>query len=163
MIGGAVKGWSPHLRRNRSCVDGPLGGSISAESEARIMTDPTLVMAQADAVLERTGTQLRELLRTTARSIEPFPDFPGSLLSTGIEVPDASVSDRGCIVLAEDGELYELQIGIDVDALAAGAAEPVLTRDEHRVPLTDLRPAEYVALAYRALEAATSYLERRGT
>lgn len=126
------------------------------------MTDPGLVMAQADAVLERAATQLRELLRTTARSIEPFPDFPGSLLSTGIEVPDAAVSDRGCIVLAEDGELYELQIGLDVDALASGAAEPVLTRDEQRVPLADLGPAEYVTLAYRALDAAARYLEQRG-
>ena len=65
-----------------------------------------------------------------AAEIDPFPPFPGSMFSYGIEVdPGAGGASgsagpegagRGCVVLAEDGELYELQIGLDVDQVESG-------------------------------------------
>jgi len=125
--------------------------------------DPLAYRAHADAIVQRAADQLRELLKTVAARIDPFPPFPGSMFSYGIEVDGVQTdSDLGCVVLAEDGGLYELRLGMDMDALAAGASEPTATRSEERIPLTDLPPADYVAYAYRAVEAALEHLERQG-
>lgn len=125
--------------------------------------DPELYRAQANALYERVGGQLRELLKSVARDLDPFPPFPGSLFTLGIEVdgPDLDAA-RGCVILGEDGELYELQLGLDVNALAAGAHEPALSREETCVPLEGLSPGEYLGYAQRALDAALAELERRG-
>lgn len=125
-------------------------------------SDPDLVEAQANAILDRAGAQLRELLHAVAAALDPFPPFPGALFTLGIELEGASDNDeRGCIILGEDGELYELQLGVDIDALAAGANEPALAREEHRVALEGLSPGEYVTYAQRALTAALAELRRR--
>lgn len=129
--------------------------------------DPELYRAQANAVYERAGAQLRGLLKAVTRDLDPFPPFPGSLFTLGIEVDSGETGGgslgaiRGCVILGEDGELYELQLGLDVNALAAGAHEPALSREEVRVPLDDLSPGEYLAYAQRALEAALAALEQR--
>jgi hypothetical protein len=116
--------------------------------------------AHADAIVERAGAQLRELLHELAAAIDPFPEFPGSFFSYGIEVePPQGESERGCVVLGEDGELYELQVGSEVDQLDTD--DPATARSEARLPLEDLAPDEYVAYAYRAVGAATAYLERQ--
>ena len=124
-------------------------------------SDPDLFEAQAHAILDRTGAQLRELLHAVARALDPFPPFPGALFTLGIEVEGVSGDERGCVILGEDGELYELQLGLDVDALAAGANEPALAREEARVALEGLPPGEYVAYAQHALAAALAELRRR--
>jgi hypothetical protein len=126
--------------------------------------DPDLYRAQANAVYERAGSQIRELLKAVARDLDPFPPFPGSLFTLGIEVEGDLVGEansRGCVILGEDGELYELQLGVDVNALAAGAHEPALSREESRGALEGLLPGEYLGYAQRALEAALGELERR--
>lgn len=123
-------------------------------------TDPLQTRAQADAVMQRATDQLRELLEATARQIDPFPAFPGSMFSTGIEVDGLPASERGCVVLGEDGGLYELQIGLDADQMALGVTDPSSTRHELRIPIEDLSPAEYAFAAYRALVAATDYLQQ---
>jgi hypothetical protein len=124
--------------------------------------DPDLYRAQANVLYERAGAQLRELLKSVAHDLDPFPPFPGSLFTLGIEVdgPDLG-DDRGCVILGEDGELYKLQLGVDVNALAAGAHEPALSREEHRVPLDGLTPGQYLGYAQRALEEALAELARR--
>ena len=125
--------------------------------------DPLVYKAHADAIVQRAADQLRDLLKTVAARIDPFPPFHGSMFSYGIEVDGVQTeSDLGCVVLGEDGGLYELRLGMDMDALAAGASEPTATRSEERVPLTDLPPADYVAYAYRAVQAALEHLERQG-
>ncbi len=119
--------------------------------------------AHADAIMERAADQLRELLRELAASIEPFPEFPGSFFSYGIEVePPPGVDGArdgapGCVVLGEDGALYELQIGAEADQLDTD--DPATARSELRLPLENLSPAEYVVYAYRAVEAAIAHLE----
>lgn len=124
--------------------------------------DPELFEAQASAILDRAGAQLRELLHAVARALDPFPPFPGALFTLGIEVDGVTRGDeRGCVILGEDGELYELQLGLDVDALAAGANEPALAREEARVALEGLSAGEYVTYAQQALAAALTELRRR--
>ena len=129
-------------------------------------SDPLVHRAHADVIVQRAAEQLRELLHAVAAEIDPFPPFPGSMFSYGIEVdPGAGGASgsagpegagRGCVVLAEDGELYELQIGLDVDQVESG--NPLAMRSEERVRLDDLSPAEYVDYAQRAVAAAVEWL-----
>ena len=122
--------------------------------------DPLVHRAHADVITQRAAEQLRELLGTLVREIDPFPPFPGSMFSYGIEVDpgEAEGGNRGCVVLGEDGELYELQIGLDVEQVESG--NPSAMRSEERVPL-ELPPAEYVGYAHRAVAAAVEHLLRR--
>lgn len=125
--------------------------------------DPLQHQAHADLIAQRAADQLRDLLQTVVKDIDPFPPFPGSMFSYGIEIEpapggaeDAPDGGRGCIVVGEDGKLYELRIGIDVEQAAAG--DPVAMRSEERVPLDDLLPAVYVSYAHAAVRAAVAHL-----
>ncbi len=120
-------------------------------------TDPLARKAEADLTLERTVTQLRRLLRDAAAELRPFPPFPGAFFTNAIEVePEASASpDRGCVVVCEDGELYELQMEVD---FSKDLQDPVSVRDETLKPLDDLHPRDYVVYAYNALVRITEFL-----
>jgi hypothetical protein len=118
--------------------------------------DPLQHQAHADLIVQRAADQLRALLQTLATQIRPFPEFPGTFFSYGIEVETELAGDRGCIVLGEDGELYELQVGIDVAQAVGG--DPAAMRSEERILLEDLPPATYLAYAHRAVTAAVEYL-----
>lgn len=120
------------------------------------MDDPLQHQAHADLIVQRAADQLRNLLRNLATQIRPFPEFPGSFFSYGIELDVNEADGRGCIVLGEDGELYELLIGLDVAEVATG--DPAAMRSEERVLLEDLPPATYVAYAHKAVTAAVEYL-----
>ena len=124
--------------------------------------DPLQHRAHADLIAQRAADQLRDLLRTVASQIDPFPPFPGSMFSYGIEVEGIASQDpeHGCVVLGEDGELFELRIGIDMEQVASGG-DHVATRDEQRVPLEHLDPADYVAYAHHALVTAVEHLLRK--
>ncbi len=69
--------------------------------------------------------------------------------------------ERGCIVLAPDGELYELEIGQDVTALALDQTDPVALREERLKKLEDLHPRDYVVYAYSALTKVVELLLER--
>lgn len=115
--------------------------------------------AHADAIVARAAEQLRGVLHALAAEIDPFPTFPGTFFSYGIEVPlDDVPSEHGCVVLGEDGELHELRLGLDVAGAADG--DPAGLRAEERVPLEELPPALFVLYAQRAVQAAVAYLER---
>ncbi len=122
------------------------------------VTDPLQHRAHADLIVQRAADQLRALLATVAASIDPFPAFPGSMFSYGIEIaPGAGGQEPyGGVVLGEDGDLYELQIGMDVEQVASG--DPVAMRSEQRVRLEDMPPAQYVGYGHRALVAAVDHL-----
>ena len=115
---------------------------------------------QADLLLERTGLQLRKLLQEAAGKLQPFPPFPGAFFTNAIEVEAEAVenSGRGCIVVCEDGELYELEMSID---FSDDAEDPVSARDEKLKKLDDLHPRDYVALAYDAITRITERLMER--
>ncbi len=110
----------------------------------------------ADAVVTRAADQLREQLKRVAAAVDPFPAFPGAVFAYGIEVEPIG-TEHGCVILGDDGALYELQIGMDA-APAAFDSDQVATRHEELVPL-EVPPAEFVTYAHRAITAAAAYLE----
>ncbi len=107
---------------------------------------------EADEVLERAAARLKRLLQETTSRLDPFPPFPGAFFSYGIEIdaPGIESPERGCVVLAPDGELYELTMGQEVPAIELEMADPVALRQEELKPL-DLHPRDYVVYAYNAL------------
>lgn len=119
--------------------------------------------AQADVVLERTAQQLRQLLQEACAELDPFPPFPNALFTNAIECEEgvAADVDRGCVVVCEDGELYELEMGIDHDAIElTGSWDPVTARKETKKKL-DLHPRDYIVYAYNGLVAVTEHLLER--
>ena len=121
------------------------------------MNDPLARKAQADLIIDRTAQQLRLLLQETARALRPFPPFPGAFFTNAVEVDLSGVdrADLGCIVVGEDGELYELEVKID---FADGVVDMVQSRDETLRKLDDLHPRDYIVLAYSALTQLTELL-----
>ncbi len=110
--------------------------------------------------LERAALQLRQLLQEAAAQLRPFPPFPGAFFTSAIEV-EAEASDsseRGCVVVCEDGELYELEMKID---FSEDVTDPVAARDEKLNKLDELHPRDYVVLAYEALTRVTELLMER--
>src|SRR5947209_19762529 len=106
--------------------------------------DPLARKAQADLIIERAAGQLRRLVHDLAFQLQPFPPFPGAFFTEAIEVePDAAGStERGCVVVCADGELYELIMGMEYDSPEA-FIDPVAARKEELRKL-DLHPRDYV-------------------
>ncbi len=119
---------------------------------------------QADLIIERTAQQLQLLLEEAAKSLRPFPPFPGAFFTNALEVEldGAERTDFGCIVVGEDGGLYELEVKIDFgDGSEFGGMDPVQARDEKLKKLEDLHPRDYIILAYSALSQITELLLER--
>ena len=125
--------------------------------------DPLEYKAEADAALDRLAQRLRRLLQEAAGRLDPFPPFPGAFFTHGIEIeaPGVDSPERGCVVLAPDGELYELEIGQDMTALALDQTDPVALRDETLKKLEDLHPRDYIVYAYSALTRVVELLLER--
>ena len=117
--------------------------------------------SQADMALERAAMQIQQLLKEACAELDPFPSFPNALFTNAIECDDGGLSgdpERGCIVVCDDGELYELQMGIDHDSIeVTGSWDPVTARKETKKKL-DLHPRDYLVLAYEALTRITEHL-----
>jgi hypothetical protein len=125
---------------------------------------PLARKAQADLVIERAAQQLRLLLEEAARVLRPFPPpFPGAFFTNAVEVNLEGVErpDVGCIVVGDDGGLYELEMTIDFGEDIGDVIDPVQARDETLKPLDDLHPRDYVVLAYNALTQLTELLLER--
>jgi len=122
--------------------------------------DPLQYKLEADEALERLAGRLRRLLHEAAARLEPFPPFPGAFFTHGIEVeaPGLESPERGCVVLGPDGELYELEMGQDIAALALDQTDPVALREERLKKLEELHPRDYVAYAYAALTRVVELL-----
>jgi hypothetical protein len=126
--------------------------------------DPLEYKHEADAALERAADRLRRLLQEAAARLDPFPPFPGAFFSYGIEIeaPGAAHPDLGCVVLAPDGELYELRMGQELPVLDLEMADPVALRKEELRPL-EMHPRDYVIYAYNAIAKVVELLlEQRG-
>jgi len=125
--------------------------------------DPLEYKAEADAALDRLAQRLRRLLQEAVGELDPFPPFPGAFFTYGIEVeaPGVDSPQRGCVVRAPDGELYELVRGEDVTALALDQADPVAMREEKLEKLEDLHPRDYIVYAYSALAKVVELLLER--
>ncbi|MDE2668261.1 MAG: hypothetical protein OXI51_01230 [Chloroflexota bacterium] len=117
----------------------------------------------ADRALERAASELEVLLKEASAALRPFPSFPNAFFTNAIECDPGPAGDpeRGCVVVAEDGELYELEFGVDHDAVEfTGSWDPVTARKEEKRPL-DLHPRDYVVYAYSGLMAITEELLER--
>jgi hypothetical protein len=123
------------------------------------MRDPMEYKDEADAAIERAAARLRAVLIEAATQLDPFPPFPGAFFSYGIEidVPGATSPDLGCVVLAPDGELYELQMGQELPVIDLEMADPVALRKEELKPL-ELLPRDYLLYAYAALATVVELL-----
>ncbi|MDA0353869.1 MAG: hypothetical protein O3A10_16935 [Chloroflexi bacterium] len=113
--------------------------------------------AHADAIVERAADQLRAVLKGLVHEIDPFPPFPGSMFTHAIEVPPTAHSTLGCVIVADDAELYELQLGLDQDVIASGG-DAHAARIEETVQL-ELSQAEYVTQAHAAIRALVTHLD----
>jgi hypothetical protein len=124
------------------------------------MSEPLARKAQADLIIDRTAQQLRLLLHEAAKELRPFPPFPGAFFTNAVEVSLEGVerADIGCIVVAEDGELYELEMKIDFGEEFGDVIDPVQAREETLKKLEDLHPRDYIILAYNALTQLTELL-----
>ena len=49
-------------------------------------SDPLSYKDEADAALERAADRLRRVLQEAVARLDPFPPFPGSFVSYGIEI-----------------------------------------------------------------------------
>ena len=113
--------------------------------------------------MERAAEQLRKVLHDVVAQLDPFPPFPGAFFSYGIEVePEAAArTDRGCIVVGQDGELYEFEIGMDLEGMDPdGYADPVALRKEEMKKIV-LHPRDYVVYAHSAIGRVTEMLMER--
>ncbi|MBI5285940.1 MAG: hypothetical protein HY874_12700 [Chloroflexi bacterium] len=124
------------------------------------INDPLARKAQADLIIDRTAQQLRMLLQEAAKELRPFPPFPGAFFTNAVEVSLEGVErpDLGCIVVAEDGELYELEMKIDFGEEFGDVIDPVQAREETLKKMDDLHPRDFVVLAYSALTQLTELL-----
>ncbi len=124
--------------------------------------DPLEYKNEADLVLERAADRLRAVLKEAASRLDPFPPFPGAFFSYGIEIeaPGIESADVGCIVLGQDGELYELKVGQDVPALDMEMTDPVALRNEE-LKLLELHPRDYLLYGYNALVKVVELLLER--
>lgn len=132
------------------------------------MSDALARKTQADLIIDRTAQQMRLLLEEVAKELRPFPPFPGAFFTNAVEVNMEGVerADLGCIVVGDDGGLYELEVKIDFGAEFGDVTDPVQARDETLKKLEDLHPRDYIVLAYNALTQLTELIlesaERRG-
>jgi hypothetical protein len=122
--------------------------------------EPLAVKAAADLAVERAAGQLRRLLHEAVARLRPFPPFPGAFFTNAIEAePEgATTIDRGCVVVCEDGELYELEIGVDLESAAIGGFEDPVSLRKEELKKLDLHPRDYIVYAYNAITAVTERL-----
>lgn len=119
--------------------------------------------ARADRALERAAAEMEALLKEACAALRPFPSFPNAFFTNAIECDPGAGGDpeRGCVVVTEDGELRELEIGVDHEAVEmTGSWDPVTARKEETRPLA-LHPRDYVLYAYSGLVAVTEALLER--
>ena len=119
--------------------------------------------ASADRALERAAAELEALLKEACAALRPFPSFPNAFFTNAIECDPGAGGDpeRGCVVVTEDGELRELEFGVDHEAVElTGSWDPVTARKEVTRPLA-LHPRDYVVYAYSGLLAVTEALLER--
>lgn len=119
--------------------------------------DPLTRRAKADIMLERTASQLREMLQEAVGELDPFPFFMGSIFIRAIEAEPggATKGERGCVVVCPDGELYEY-----IYTITVGGPFPEPSRKEEIREL-DLPPQDYIPYAYNALSEITRLLLER--
>ena len=106
--------------------------------------------------------QIQALLKEACDELKPFPSFPNALFTNAIECEiDGGNPEYGCIVVADDGELYELQMGVDHDSIELmDSWDPVTARKE-TLKKVEFLPREQLQYVYAGLVAVTEMLLER--
>ncbi len=114
------------------------------------------VKKAADAV-QKTADALHEQLVEMAEALDPFPYFLGSLEVRAVEAEPGGVerSDRGCIVVCQDGELYEFTMKMQSEDAGADLS---MSRDDS-VKRIELSPQDYIPYAYNAIKELGKLIE----
>ncbi len=117
--------------------------------------EPWALKAVADESLERAASQLRDIVKELVDRLHPFPAFVGmtSIQAVEVEPRGLQATNKGCIVVCPDGELYELNLQTIPGPLGVSDVDHV---DEYR-PL-ELPLEEYIPYAYAAIRALTEKL-----
>ena len=112
--------------------------------------EPWALEAVADAALERTAAQLRDVLRELAGRLQPFPAFMNmtSIQAVEVEPQGLLAPGKGCVVVCPDGELYELNLEFIPGPLGLTDIDQV-----EEFSALDLPPPEYIPYAYAAIKA----------
>jgi hypothetical protein len=112
--------------------------------------------SKAEDVVECTAGELHEILVAIAGRLAPFPYFLGSIEVQAVEAEPggASGADRGCVVVCDDGELYEFTMNLNLPGLGP---ELGLDRDD-TVKRIDLPPEDYIPYAYNAIKELSALL-----
>jgi len=134
--------------------------SEGPDETGNVVPTASAVRGAAAAVVDSAAEELLAQLVSVAEQIDPFPAFPGAVFAYGIEVePRAGgLPELGCVILGDDGGLYELEIGLDDTRPQQTVADASTERHEALVPL-DVPAPVFVVYARAALEAAADYLE----
>ena len=115
-------------------------------------------MQQATTLIQKTAEELRQQLVEMAAQLDPFPYFLGSTEVRAIEAEPGGVqkADRGCVVLCQDGELYEFTMtmtgGSDMDF--------GIGRDDS-VKRIEMPHEDYIPYAYNGLKELAQLLEEQ--
>lgn len=121
-------------------------------------------LRDVDRAFARAADEVEDLLREAARQLRPFPPFPGALFTFGVEAEADGIGDRslGCIVVTEEGDLKELQIGIEAEGPGMlGPPDPVSMREERFVDV-EMQPHDRLLFAYAGLRAIRQLLAQQG-
>ena len=111
--------------------------------------DPWQASALTDAVMERASKELRDILHSLAVNLRPFPGFMGMTTIQAVEAdPGAQIAvDKGCVVVAPDGELYQLILRIIPGPSGMGEVDQI---EEFKA--LECSPKEYIFYAFGAIQ-----------
>jgi len=114
----------------------------------------------AEGVLRDTAARLRELLTQLAASLRPFPAFLNmtTLQAVELEPPFGVLEDRGCVVVAPDGNICQLEL-----KMVPGAPGVRETDQIEEFLELDLPAGDYILYAATAIGLLTQELRRRET
>ena len=117
--------------------------------------DPEARLQESREAVQRAADKLHDSLVELAAKLDPFPYFLGSIEVRAIEAEPggANKADRGCIVVCQDGEMYEFSMKIQ----APNEFDLGMERDDSVKPV-QLPPEDYVAYAYHAIEEIAGLL-----
>ena len=146
-------------------ADSPSDRHADGQAAEQAALRAELRLRLANEALAAAAERVEALLREAALELRPFPPFPGSFFTIGVEVEPDGVQDRqiGCVIVTEQGELRELQISFDDEGPAAllGASDPVSMRDETLIELENISAHDRLALARNGLQAVSELLRAR--
>jgi hypothetical protein len=121
--------------------------------------NPAVQQAIAETITSQTGAELHSVLKRLVKKVQPFPTFPDMPNIQALEVLPSGTKDmdRGCIVLCDDGEFYELTIRtIPGTPSLGGGFEHIEEYEDSK-----LSAGDYVAYAYVAIQQLTQIIQQQ--